>query len=637
MEFACYNHLHDHLDAQHPGKYECPYCSPPTTITNKHTITEHLSSAHSGFEEFQCLICTAGFHVKHGIRAHMLAKHPFNYLVAGVRRSSRPFDDESIGKLQLIYVGESENESSCTYTLAKCSQPDALNAMDPMELIPSQQVIAFAKLDRDVHENQIMVSYKPGILSSTSCDVINYKQYVSLAPLIVKYKCIPDQAINDAHAIESYINLKSQCNDFNNITSMLEHRCNKHGANPIVVLKIEMRAYFRVYTIVNCVWQCPLCDTPPFDTRPQIVRHFFDRHPNLWFAVKILVKLNVIKSNDPKQPAHMKTEPFELQYFSILVCKQTGCNAPCTPAQAIEHHNQKHHQDSIENSTGFRFALCPAFATNVPKPIVQSNEAPQMQLFECHRCKKLFASLSKIEQHFAADCGEFELRRFSMKKLFRCHKDRIIGTFAGIKLHHEAEHPGEHCSPANILLPHLRCGREIYSDALFKSLELDAIDMDQCKYVSGCCANEEKLQLIHIVEHLMKCERRFVCHQCPNRTWSSADSFALHCMEHDNNANPKAIIKRLQNIKLFLPLFNTMQIIMPNGMVWVNADIVNTTIGQKIDGKITEIIANLWKQEKDDIDRMVTKFSHDKNPINIILLISKLFDHKAFPFLLHLN
>lgn len=112
-EFACYNHLHGHLTAKHTGNYKCPYCD-ETVAVNEHAMIEHLSSEHSGFGEFQCLVCMAGFITIETIQEHMALEHPSAYLCVGARRSTQPFDDESTGKLQMVYVGKSES----TYKLA---------------------------------------------------------------------------------------------------------------------------------------------------------------------------------------------------------------------------------------------------------------------------------------------------------------------------------------------------------------------------------------------------------------------------------------------------------------------------------------------------------------------------------------
>lgn len=577
----------------------------------------------------------AGFNTIHGIREHMSLEHSSNYLLVGARRTSK-LNDESADKIQLVHVGESQENS--LHNLAKCSMPNALNSMNPMELIPSQQLVSLEKLNIEFQNLKTILSGSvPRILGATSFDIIKYDKYEKLIPLNIQYKCITDEVVNDVNDIESYIDRSKDfdstktCEEsfFGAVQSFLRHRCQKHSAHPIVFLQIEQRAQFRVHKIVRCNFQCQRCHAT-FITRSELIRHFNNTHPNHWIAAIILMESQVIESSEPKSSSVQSVDFF---YSSALACVQSECMRMIgSRTQAIEHHNQHHHHDTMDNINEFEFAVGEKIVKNAPQEIAayvrEINEIHQMHLFECHHCKKLFESLAKIEQHSMGgqcteDGVELELR-FSMNKLFRCREDNVIQTFAGMKIHYENKHSGKQCTPVNVLFPNVYCGLcdynykknndlnshydekharggDSYSDAILKSMKLDKIDTNQCKYTLGCCTNEEQNQLDSIVDHLMKCERRFVCEQCPNCKFSSAISFVLHCMEHDTNANGVKIVGNLQNIKTFLSLLQNMTILMPNGLVLAMAEIVNTAFGEELSVQISRIAQDEWKREKDEL------------------------------------
>lgn len=235
--------------------------------------------------------------------------------------------------------------------------------------------------------------------------------------------------------------------------------------------------------------------------------------------------------------------------------------------------------------------------------------------------------MAKIQQH-ADECtgndGVELLPRFRMAKLFRCCEDKVVRTFAGMKLHYADKHPGEPCTPVNILIPKQFCGLcdynykrnndlsthyhqnhvracESFSDRLFETLGLREIDIDRSKFVLHCCANEQPAQLQAIVDHLIRGECRFVCQQCPTTKFSHMMSFVMHCVEHDANANAAKIVDNLQNTKTLLLQLQTMTIIMPNGLVLTTAETVNTAFYDNLSHKIIAMMQKVWVREKNDL------------------------------------
>lgn len=641
-EFVCYNHLHGHLTTEHPGDYECPYCSETMTMEDEHTITAHLTSAHAGFDEFQCLLCVAGFDTIQAIRKHMALEHSANYLFIGSRRSSKPFDYDLMDNIQLVYANESEEKSS--HNLKKCSRHIALNTMDPMELIPSQQLAALQKLNADFPNQEISFTGPvPRILGRTLCDIIKYKNYELLTPLTVQYKCITDETIDGVNGIESYIDRSKdmdstlQCSSttFKAVSAMLQHRCQRHSSQSIAFLQIEQLGPLRTHKIVRCKFQCHCCHMTAH-TRADLIRHFNRTHPSHWIAAKFLMESHKIKAAEAKTPPIQSVDFF---YSSALACIQPECMMIGTRTQAIEHHNQQHHHATDDNIDRFEFALGEKIVPNTPQQIAsyvrEINKPHQMYLFECLPCHKLFESMAKIQHHFltaehrcSTDDGVELQPRFRMKKLFRCCEDKVIRTFGGMKLHYADKHPGEPCTPVNILVPKQYCGLcdynykrnndlnahysdkhayggDSFSDQLFDTMNLnEIIDIDKCQFVLQCCKLNEQQpsQLQQIVDHLITCECRFVCQQCTNAKFSNMMSFVMHCIEHDASANSSKIVAHLQNTKTLLSQLQAMTIIMPNGLVLTVAEIVNTKFYQNnLSVKILQMAQLEWTREQNDL------------------------------------
>lgn len=71
--------------------------------------------------------------------------HPSHYLFAGSRQTRH--SNEKQDEIQVIYVGNAQNAKP--YKLIKCTQPAALNAMDPRQLILHKQLEQLKKLQTE--------------------------------------------------------------------------------------------------------------------------------------------------------------------------------------------------------------------------------------------------------------------------------------------------------------------------------------------------------------------------------------------------------------------------------------------------------------------------------------------------------
>lgn len=634
-EFACFNSLYAHLANKHPGTFRCPYCS-QTICLNEHMITEHLSSVHRGFDEFQCLKCDDGFNNIQAIRVHMSSAHPANFLFIGARRTSKPIGNNIVDEIQVIYMANPQTHSA--YKLMKCSTPNALNDMNPMELNPNEQRETLKKLNIQ-NQKMIFSGQIPEImdLCITSSEIMTYENYEMLIPLNIQCKCETAELVTEVNAVGRSKDIVLECCNIGTISdtiSMLTHRCRVHCEQPIVFLQIEQRSQSFVHKFVRCEFQCQLCDAQ-FVTRTTFVKHFYKTHPDCWIAAKILVNTQIIQSNDPKQPIESKTESLDYFYRSNLTCNQSDCKIIVgTRSQVFRHYNE--HHDGIDKINEFEVQLGERITKNNPLEIApymhELTESHQMYLFACQHCRNFFESFAKIQQHFAdvrrTENVEHNLR-FTARKLMRCHEDRSIRTFGGLKIHYDNKHPGKRCTPVSV--QPLKCcglccfnydnnvnalnshyekkhanGGETYTDAFLTSINLDQIDINQCKYLSGCCSNiEEQNQLHQMVDHTLKCERRFSCTQYPNQTFSNIVSCLLYCMEQDPNTDCSKIINDLQCLKTFLSLISSMQIISPNGFIMTMQEIADTALANGMREKIGEFVQKAWNCEKQELSKLL--------------------------------
>lgn len=640
----------------HSGTYECPFCA-QTMGLDEPMITEHLSKQHPGFEEFQCLRCDVGFNNVHAIREHMSKVHPSNYLFVGARRTpSEPTDDAD--EIQLVYVGDAL--STVPYQLMKCTWPDVLNGMDPREINIKQQLETLQMIRIDsmkmVHNGPVPpIRYYSD--EKIGLNFIKYARYAALnarndkkyIPLIVTYKCITDSLTNEVPAIEEHINRKQDIDlmernmtEFSDFIQMIRHRCKSHASHPIVFLQTEQQLRFVVHKIVRCAFECQLC-AAHFGKRSELLSHFFNVHPKSWIAARISVKSKVIESNDTQQPVGLDAESFDYFYFTVFRCKSSDCNFAGTRTEAIAHYNVQHLSDSDSGGSKVDGLSLAAFehiiANKQPEFITHMQEIKnphQMYLFECQHCSNLFESLVAIERHFVdvhAQNSHCE-PRFIVKQLFRFRlgNHHLIRTFAGM-MQYASEHPKEKPIPVNIHMQHY-CGLcdynykqngtlsahfeekhaacdgndsadgDKYNDAFLHSLKLQNIDTAQCKFASGCCTNEERTLLRQVVQHILICDRRFVCAECPNFKCFSTHSFITHCHEHNPDIDSATIVDNLHNFKAFLKLLDNMKIILPNGLVTAMHAICDTLFGGKLKGQIAEIAQESFAHEKDDFSLM---------------------------------
>lgn len=644
-KYACYKNLYAHLAALHRGTYVCPYCN-QTMGLDETVITEHLSKVHTGLEEFQCLKCKYGFNNVHAIREHMSVVHPSNYLFVGARCTF--VANENSDEIQVIYVGDAQDITP--YKLLKCSQPNALNGMNPRELYVNRQRDTLQKLHIQyksitVSERSVpKISIRPG--DRITLVFTKYEEYVQLnerqdktyIPSTIEYKCITNKLVDDVSQIAVYIDRTTEIEPNEckadkipeSMRSMLLHRLGAHAKHPIVFLQSEQQPNVRVDKIVRCTFQCQLC-AEHLDTRTEIIRHFIKKHSDHWIAAKICLTSHVVESNDPQQPISMCTESIDHFYCSAMKCTQPHCDCVVgTRTQAIAHYNA-HHNAIGSQMDGFQFVMgeniIAYHESNIHPYMQEIEQSHQMHLFECQHCWQLIDSYDAMKQHFTAvhnENAKLELR-FVVKRLFRCLEDNTVRTFAGMK-QYESKHPDKKpIIPRNVLLPLTYCGLcdhnykknndlrahyarrhrngYSYTDGFLKSLKLRKIDINLCKFASGCCENTERNLLRQIVEHVLECERRFVCTQCPDRKFSSTPSFVLHySTEHNQNVDAAKVVDDLHDFKRFLSLFANMHIIFPTGLVMTMNEIRDTAFAYELHGKIGQITEKRWEQEKLDVN-----------------------------------
>lgn len=617
-------------------------------------IFEHLSKSHASFKEFQCLKCELGFDHVDAIREHMSVAHPSNYLHVGARQAHESNDNDD--EIQIVYVGNTEQTT--TLNLVKCSQPDALNGMDAKELNMKEQQERLQALRNNYGEittklvpqstNQPIpeIFYRPDI----ELTFITYDMYAEMnlqhekkpsAP-IVAYKCITKSMMNALPAIAGHINGATEvngtdCKMTDSLPSMINHRLKSHVEHPIVFLQIESKQLLRVIKIVRCTFQCELCASR-LATRKDLARHFFETHQNKWFAAKICIKSHAIELNDPKQPIEIQSETVDYYFYSYLICAQADCDDRRigTRTQAIAHYNDYH--GTIGSKTdGFKVRLCEKLLPNsdeIEPFVLESKQTHQMYLFDCKHCGKLFDSLAAIEEHFAAerDADAEVVLRFVVRRLFRCLHDNVIRTCDGLK-QIEKKHPNVEkrlILPVNMLWPKKSCGicrydyvragdlvahyqrqhpePNAFSCKLMDSLKSNNTELFLCKFVAECCGGNERNLLLEVIEHVLNCDRRFVCAQCPGRKFSHHVTFAMHCIRSHGKTTAE-LINELHNMKTLLLLLSDTQIILPNGLVVTIKEIRDVRFGFELLQEIGKLVKDPWAQEKTSIKLLTEAFT----------------------------
>lgn len=650
-EYACYNSLYAHLVAVHPGTYLCPYCS-QTMGLDEPMIVDHLKVC-SRFPEFQCLKCVEAFDNVRAIREHMAAAHSSNYLFVGARLTKHPCEDQD--EIQIVYIGDSQN--TIPYSFRKCAQPfvGVLDGMDPKELNDSRQLNELKKLRM---ENRLLKTPYNGQVPrieknpKISLEFLRYSEYAELnvrqdkksMPLMVSYKCITGELLNEVPTIANFIDREKDIDRIGctveltgSMASMLRHRCKKHPSS-IVFLQNDQQLPLTVRKIVRCSYHCQLC-VGQFTTRMDLRRHFNSLHSNRWIAAKISVKSQVIESNDPQQPIGSGTESIDYFCCTVLKCTQSVCNGSAgTRAEAIAHYNDEHHDSTVGSQIdGFQAKMAEHIIahkqTEIEPYLQELRSSHQIYLFECQHCWKLFESLAAISEHFAAlRTQNIPVKcRFSVKRLYFCLEDNTVRTLAGMQRYANENPNQKSVVPVNMQLPMTFCGmcnynyqkkgnlsehfeqkhvmdgvwcRDTYNDAFLNSLNLGQIDINKCQFASGCCNTDERNLLRQIVDHVLSCERRFRCKKCPKQKFTSTVSFVTHCIGHDQSADSTEIFEDLHNFKAFLALLANMQIILPNGLVLAMHEIRDTAFGFRLQGQIGQLAQESWEREKTDLRLM---------------------------------
>lgn len=639
-EYACYNSFYAHLISKHPGTFTC--CNQQMAL-DEATITDHLSTAHRSLEVFQCLKCNYGANNVNDLRLHMSIAHASSYLFAGVRRKfeSDAFNDD----IQVIYIGDAQDITP--YNLIKCSQLSVLNEMDPRVLVLNQQFEALQILHLKCTNIKTKSTKKISAISNLpeeiSLKFIKYERYAQLkqeqklcASLVITYKCITHELANKVAGTVGHFDPKP-CASFetNDQLLMVRHRNQMHqDASAIVFLQYETQILTHVKKIVRCSYECLLC-AKHCVTHHSLVRHFNSYHPSQLLMSKVRVNSHVIDSNDPSQPLGMVSESFEYFLHLVLKCAQSNCIIiDGTNSQAITHYNE-HHNGIGSKIDGFEAVLKEKIVetkrNDIDLYVDEVRKSSQLYLLECQHCQLLFNNLEAIDQHFSAvQMGNATFQpRFIVRKLYGCLEDNRIRTFAGMELKARQHHGKKSFHPVDVLFPKRYCGLcgydysknhdldahfasvhgdgETYNSVLLAELQLKSPnDIEQCTFTTGCCGNNEYSCLRHIVDHALKCGRRFVCTQCTQQKFNDAPSFVMHfAMEHHENVDLVEIVGCLQDFKKFFVQLFGMQIIRPNGFVVTLREIRDTLFGSALQFEIGNLVFGSWISERMVLDRVI--------------------------------
>lgn len=615
----------------HGGLYTCPYCA-ETMDLDEATISDHLKE-HRGmhFDEFQCVHCDQGFNEIDEIRNHMAEYHASQFLFVGARRTSNPCNADT-DDIQFVYIGDNADYSQ--YTFSKCSDKSALNKMEPSELRSAKimerlQILKmeFPQLKIPFHNEIPPIEY-----SCQKTDFfINYDQYQKLPirrnkkPKTIEYKCITQRLVDELSPIRQHLEpfiRKKPCSGegMRNVREMIRHHskrhAERHAEQSIVFLQIERSECF-VYKMVQCKFQCQLCTTR-FDTRVNLNTHFCGAHPNFYVGGQIVLEIEVIESNDRDQPIQSRTESTAAFVCSAFICDQHK-NTIGTRKNAIDHFNAEHIATG-----GFEFRMSSCYIDSTPENIQDyennMNNPLRMHLIQCQHCLKLFESVADIQTHFKND-GIVE-PQFTIKKLFACPHDKVVGIYASMKHHFRREHPNKPCTPVNAFFSTI-CGfcsyrfddfddlknhyerihskGEIMSNKLLQSMDLNHIDMAQCHFGAGCCHEVQRKPLLEIVRHVMNCSRRFTCIKCPDYpNFSSILDFVPHC-NAKHSMNETQINNILYDLKSFMLLLSDMSIVLPNGLAVTMDEMSNTTFGDQLRVQANEILDKLREEEQRNI------------------------------------
>lgn len=596
---------------------------------NLNALQNHLKE-HQFAAEFQCINCESGYNDVEQIRQHMAKDHSSKFLFIASRLS----------KHKLIYIGDSCDYSK--FKFIKCFDDEILKCMSPKlnnyelnkELLKSNQ-----------HQIKEFSESIPPIKFVTKDFFSTYKHYemnrTQAKQQSTHYKCITPQVAKELTRIHNstYKNLICNCsqnfeiNEENGLQPFLDHLNDHHSClsveNEVDIWHHYLRKHpilWIVYLfiddmttqLIRCSFQCNICKNQ-FNTMVLAADHYGEQHLDCVFDISTKLQRLVIASTDPNKPfASISNESGTFGNFHQFYCPFHNQTIG-TKTEALLHLYNEHDQ-----SNGFEFNIEPLLiekknSDDFNKNIAQNSQF-QMYLFECLHCSWFVDSIDNGHEHTMKSHPTLE-SHFVPTKLVRCIDCKIVSTFKGIERHIAIKHQNMPCCPVNALNPKY-CGLCVYiyrnnvdltahykyfhangetlTDKMLNRFEVFNANFDECTFETECCTNMKFDQLSELVNHMIKCQRRFICDEC-NVTFGNLKQIVQHykVMHMDNT---EEIIGKIQPIKHFLNnVFSKIRIFYPNGLVITRKSIENTDCNLKLRTELANILSNIWTTEAEYI------------------------------------
>lgn len=403
---------------------------------------------------------------------------------------------------------------------------------------------------------------------------------------------------------------------------IFQHFLKKHFHVHLFYNQIEKSAEnLLCTTLLTCYLHCNICGKQ-CNTFQTARMHYLKEHPYSCIDFKIFKHGKVMQSIDSKQPVNLVQNKLTQFHFRRLFHCSYHQTEICfsTISDAIAHYNQIH-----KTKEQFKLSL----KSNVQKVENMLMDSSTFEtklsekaifLLECHHCYSIFETIEQFRQH-RIEINR-EQKKFNAKRIFSCaycRQIQIVGTYQALLNHHKINHLNKFfclANPNNVQMCgycnklytninefkahfHNEHGKgDILTNDFFKSLNLNDVNFDYCKFSPGCCVNIIYDQLINMLQHTAENEHRLKCLKCVNKIlFLNVIDFALHCtMYHRENKNE--IIEKLHDINRFLALLSDMRIHFPGGLISTMNAIEDTKIGKNLKQTIVKhIYHNIWPKE----------------------------------------
>lgn len=598
-----------------------------------------------GFAEFQCLHCETKDNDVVEMRRHMSNDHPSQFLFIGSRQSA--------GKN--VYIGESCDFSQFQFSI--CSNPEALNSMDPLLKSHRQHTSQWSFWSKNQVATPYLGSIPPNSFKESSGDFfITYENYVEMrlrsqmnesmmantpevfdtvsATSETIYKCISDLAASEIARIEDsvYTNLICDCGErvdipdedlmpyLNHLAKhpqcskdhtdcedkIIAHRLIEHANSAVAYLKVQIDSGIEVQKLVRCVFQCniEMCGSE-FETKAATKQHFALVHDDCTFDARIKQTITVIHSNDSNQAfatRHIENGQFRLS--QLLYCASSICSSKNsarfvgTRREAILHHSEVH---GLDFEICVKQKLCNHLKmAEELNEVVSENASPyRMLLFECIKCETLFDSPDAVREHNESEHdGEVQ---FMARKLLQCRHCKSICLWKWMGKHHKGHTnlPSTSANKTNCIF----CKGspiETFTNAQMARFQVNEIPITDCLLTPACC-EQKQLKPFQLVLHLVSC-MTFNCDDCSKSIGNLHEIHRHYRDKHDKSTED--IVKEVQHIKNLSRALEETRIRFPSGLVMIKFSIDATELGQKFDDYLKQnvIIERVWPVIADFID-----------------------------------